>query len=188
MKEQRKNLVSLKTNVKTITLKIVNHSLARMLVEKFCCDTNTKGITKIHRITLEEHSCGGFYTKLPISTDQVFFFLVVASKLSLYCSLPSPSFSFPVTNDFSISPCATAVLATFFPSIWKLNNSNYQINYCQMEYSLTFATSCNFLPCILKNLQISPAENCYEILPLPKRFAFLLCVLSDDHSYSTTTN
>lgn len=69
MKEQRKNLVTLNTNVKTITLKIVNHSLARMLVEKFCPDTNPQGITKTHRITLEDHSCGFVYTKLSISID-----------------------------------------------------------------------------------------------------------------------
>lgn len=69
MKEQRKNLVTLNTNMKTITLKIVNQSLARMLMEKFCLDTNPQGITKIHSITLEEHSCGFVYTKLSISID-----------------------------------------------------------------------------------------------------------------------
>lgn len=69
MKEQRKNLVTLNTNVKTIALKIANHSLARMLVEKFCSDTNPQGITKIHTITLEKHSCGFVYTKLTISID-----------------------------------------------------------------------------------------------------------------------
>lgn len=69
MKEQRKNLVTLNTNVKTFTFKIVNHTLARMLVEKFCPDTNPQGPTKIHMITLEEHRCGFVYTKLSISID-----------------------------------------------------------------------------------------------------------------------
>lgn len=69
MKEQRKDLATLNTNVKTFTLKKVNHTLAWMLVEKFCPDTNPQGTTKIHTITLEEHRCGFVYTKLSISID-----------------------------------------------------------------------------------------------------------------------
>lgn len=125
-----------------------------MLVENFCSDTSPQGITEIHRITLEEHSCGFVYSKLSTSIDYVFFFF--ASKLPLYCGFPSSPFSLPVTNDSSIALCATAAFASFFPSncSTKLGNLNYQSNYSQTEHSLTFAAStpCLFLSFILKSL------------------------------------
>lgn len=64
MREQRKNPVILNTNMKTIALKIVNHSLAGMLVKKFCGDRNSQGITNVHKNTLEDHTCDFVYTKL----------------------------------------------------------------------------------------------------------------------------
>lgn len=66
MQEQRKSLLTLNTNVRMITLKIVNHCLAGILVEKFCPDTNHK---EPQRIALEEHSWGVVYIKLFISVD-----------------------------------------------------------------------------------------------------------------------
>lgn len=115
VKEQRKNLVTLNTNIETITSQIVNHSLARMLVEKFCSNTNHKNLLKFTGLLWNNTVVGFFIIKQPILIH-FFFFLVVVSELSLYCSFPSSSFSLPVTNDFSISPYAAAVLATFFPS------------------------------------------------------------------------
>lgn len=82
MKEQRKNLCTSNINVKTITLKTVNHSLARMLVEKLCCDWNSQRITNTHKNTLEDHSCGFVYTKLYLDILG-FFILVVASTFPL---------------------------------------------------------------------------------------------------------
>lgn len=64
MQEQRKSLLTLNTNVRMITLKIVNHCLAGIPVEKFSPDTNHK---EPQRIALKEQSWGVVYTKLFIS-------------------------------------------------------------------------------------------------------------------------
>lgn len=67
VKEQRKNLVTLNPNTKTIASQIVNHSLARMLVEKFCSNTIHKNLLKFIGLLWKNTVVKFFIMKLPIS-------------------------------------------------------------------------------------------------------------------------